>query len=169
MNPETSKPILRHKALGLGEIRLLRILPVTEDGALRYEMVHCALSESSMADGNGEESRTPLVYAALSYTWVPKTPLHEIKIDGQMFYIRDNLYQSLKRLSIEKLPCEYIWTDAICIIQDDIAEKTAQVRIMGTIFGQAREVLVWLGEDDESSALVMSLALARESRIHTTR
>lgn len=36
---------------------------------------------------------------------------------------------------------------------------------MGSIFRHAREVLVWLGEEDESSALAMNLALAHQEHL----
>jgi hypothetical protein len=38
-----------------------------------------------------------------------------------------------------------MWLDAICINQDDLAEKTVQVRMMGSIFGGAFAVLAWAG------------------------
>lgn len=38
------------------------------------------------------------------------------------------------------------WIDAICINQDDLEERAAQVKIMSEIYDKAHEVLVWLGE-----------------------
>jgi hypothetical protein len=42
-----------------------------------------------------------------------------------------------------------LWIDALCINQDDDAERVHQVGIMGSIYRQARQVLVWLGTPDE--------------------
>jgi hypothetical protein len=98
----------------------------------------------------------------LSYPWGPNTPLHEIEIDGKSFYVRDNLYRFLTRLTIEYLPCGYTWTDAIRINKNDFVEKTAQVRMMCSIFQHTYEVLVRLSEEDESCDLIMNLALAHE-------
>lgn len=40
---------------------------------------------------------------------------------------------------------EMYWIDAICINQADLEERSAQVRIMPQIYGQAQSVLIWLG------------------------
>ena len=44
-----------------------------------------------------------------------------------------------------------LWIDAICINQDDMAERNAQVAMMADIYDRAMNVCVWLGEGDESS------------------
>ncbi|KAG5807705.1 hypothetical protein H9Q74_007679 [Fusarium xylarioides] len=41
-----------------------------------------------------------------------------------------------------------LWIDAICINQDDIAERNSQVAMMSQIYGSARCVVAWLGEED---------------------
>ncbi|GAB1205249.1 hypothetical protein APSETT445_003922 [Aspergillus pseudonomiae] len=46
---------------------------------------------------------------------------------------------------------QQFWIDAICINQDDIAERNAQVAIMSMIYTKASGVFVWLGVDDEST------------------
>lgn len=45
----------------------------------------------------------------------------------------------------------YFWIDAICINQNSIPERSAQVKIMGDIYAKARTVLVWLGPEDSLS------------------
>lgn len=40
-----------------------------------------------------------------------------------------------------------LWIDAVCINQEDPAEKRAQISLMGEIYASAQSVLVWLGED----------------------
>ena len=39
----------------------------------------------------------------------------------------------------------FLWIDSICINQNDVAEKTSQVRIMRDIYSRASRVIVWLG------------------------
>jgi hypothetical protein len=39
-----------------------------------------------------------------------------------------------------------LWADALCIRQDNVAERNQQVLMMGDIFGLAENVFVWLGE-----------------------
>ncbi|KAI9929628.1 hypothetical protein ASPWEDRAFT_172709 [Aspergillus wentii DTO 134E9] len=45
------------------------------------------------------------------------------------------------------------WIDAICINQKDVAERSAQVKIMSQIYTKAAQVIVWLGIEDERTAL----------------
>ncbi|CVL07323.1 related to heterokaryon incompatibility protein (het-6OR allele) [Fusarium mangiferae] len=44
-----------------------------------------------------------------------------------------------------------LWIDAICINQDDIAERNSQVAMMSQIYGSARCVVAWLGEEDDTT------------------
>ncbi|EON66479.1 hypothetical protein W97_05577 [Coniosporium apollinis CBS 100218] len=47
------------------------------------------------------------------------------------------------------------WIDAICINQDDRAERSAQVGRMGTIYSIASQVVVWFGPQYENSTLAV--------------
>ncbi|TPX17571.1 uncharacterized protein E0L32_012134 [Thyridium curvatum] len=58
------------------------------------------------------------------------------------------LEKSLKGSKLAALPDpELFWIDALCIDQDDLQERAAQVRLMGLIYRTAESCLVWLGED----------------------
>jgi hypothetical protein len=48
-----------------------------------------------------------------------------------------------------------VWIDALCINQQDDAEKSHQVQMMRQIYSRAKDVVIWLGESDAnvSSAL----------------
>lgn len=70
----------------------------------------------------------------------------EILLNDQIFKIRDNLHQFLRRLRFTNLSL-LLWVDAICIDQSDIEERTSQVALMRCIYANAQEVLVWLGQD----------------------
>lgn len=56
---------------------------------------------------------------------------------------------------IEKLPPlrpdNLVWADAICVNQNDVDEKSAQVSIMDRIYSVATYVTAWLGPHDEHS------------------
>jgi Heterokaryon incompatibility protein (HET) len=54
-----------------------------------------------------------------------------------------NAYNLLRDRSSYLFPC-LIWIDSICINQDNISEKTEQVRLMGDIYTRASLVTVWL-------------------------
>lgn len=43
----------------------------------------------------------------------------------------------------------FFWVDAICINQDDLEERSAQVQIMPQIYSKASCVIVWLGDDSQ--------------------
>ncbi|OQV07916.1 hypothetical protein CLAIMM_12270 [Cladophialophora immunda] len=49
-----------------------------------------------------------------------------------------------------------IWVDAICINQDDEAEKSRQIRLMSAIYRGATEVFIWLGDGNERTNRAMS-------------
>jgi hypothetical protein len=48
-----------------------------------------------------------------------------------------------------------IWIDAICINQDDIIERGAQVQIMGEIYQTAWRLRIWLGEHSSNTIPAM--------------
>lgn len=92
-----------------------------------------------------------LRYRALSYTWGPEHPQHEIEVNDGKFLIRQNLHEFLtmytQHISEERL----IWIDQICINQSDNIEKAHTVGAMDKIYREAEEVIVWLGTATRSS------------------
>lgn len=55
------------------------------------------------------------------------------------------------------LPPQTLWIDAACINQEDVDEKSAQVAMMGRIYGAAEKVIVWLGPVDDFTRPALSL------------
>ncbi|KAG6365950.1 hypothetical protein INS49_000126 [Diaporthe citri] len=100
-------------------------------------------------------------YTALSYTWGLEEPRQEIELDGQLFMVRPNLHNFLRRIRHDKSTC-VIWIDAICIDQENPVEKGHQVAMMGDIYRSARDVQVWLGEAADNSDQAMDLLLEIE-------
>jgi hypothetical protein len=70
-----------------------------------------------------------------------------IACDGHQLNISQNLHGMLQKLRRDKKERSHValWTDGICINQQNIEEKTFQARIMGDIYAQAQCVIVWLG------------------------
>lgn len=87
-------------------------------------------------------------YDGLSYTWGTNEKTHEIFQEGELVLVTANLHAALRRLR-HPHEARTLWVDAICIKQQDFAERSQQVMIMGTIFKEATKVLVWLGEEGE--------------------
>ncbi|KAL9566274.1 hypothetical protein ACKAV7_009633 [Fusarium commune] len=113
-------------------------------------------------------------YTALSYVWGDQRNPHEIFIDGKPFHVGENLYMALLRLrqpvtilgTGATAPEEFhdqrlnviqqhmlsesrfLWVDAICINQNDVAEREAQVKLMARIYQQADHVHGDLGRKE---------------------
>jgi hypothetical protein len=84
----------------------------------------------------------------LSYVWGTEKAPDPILLDGQPFYITENLKDALIMIQHGSKKERVLWIDAICINQNDSLERNAQVRQMRHIYSSARRVLVWLGDDD---------------------
>jgi hypothetical protein len=151
-----------YTALNEGEIRLLKILPGSQD-----VRVACEIRTFKVQDNPG--------YVALSYTWGPPTqpfnqeaddvgsrPKPEIDCNGShRISVRENLHAFLLRTRSTDSG-SFFWIDAICINQDDERERSDQVKLMSTIYQSAASVHAWLGEEDDhtprSFALIRALA-----------
>jgi hypothetical protein len=66
------------------------------------------------------------------------------------------LCAALRRLR-EKADVQWIWADALCINQNDLAEKNNHILLMRQIYCRAGRVLSWLGEGDEDTHLAFAL------------
>ena len=78
------------------------------------------------------------------------------KVNGEdrafAFSISRNLYLALKALRSEE-KSRVLWVDAICINQDanQPDERNHQIPMMPSIYGDAQQVCVWLGDTSEDS------------------
>ncbi|PVH70822.1 HET domain-containing protein [Cadophora sp. DSE1049] len=93
-------------------------------------------------------------YYALSHCWGTQDQEAEIQIDGHMLYVSPELAAGIRRfqeLAAEdsglEPPVKYLWIDRICINQNDIPERSSQVRLMGRIYSQSTKTLIWLGPE----------------------
>ena len=93
-------------------------------------------------------------YEALSYHWGDPARTRTITCNGRPFKIHSNLYDAL--LTLKQIRPEIpIWADAISINQQDKAEKSAQIRLMGKIFGSARTVWSFIGQPPDGMTELM--------------
>lgn len=88
-------------------------------------------------------------YAALSYTWGKDDPSIPILVNKRVFLITENLYLAL--LHLRQREVTMLWVDALCINQDDLAERARQVAQMKDVYCRAAIVHIWLGESNELS------------------
>jgi ankyrin repeat protein len=84
-------------------------------------------------------------YAALSYTWGGQLKPCEIVINGSKLAVTKNAYLALRDLRYKDKD-RVLWIDTLCIDQSNDKEKGLQIQHMGSIYGNAERVLIWLGE-----------------------
>ena len=90
-------------------------------------------------------------YYALSYVWGNPEKVHTIGLNGQDFQVTENLIFFLRRKRTVTLT---FWIDAICINQDDKAEKSEQIARMAQIYENASAVYADLGPASENEQFV---------------
>ncbi|KAE8328213.1 heterokaryon incompatibility protein-domain-containing protein [Aspergillus sergii] len=123
-------------------IRMLRLLPSEDNTA----QIQCQLIDYTLPTPGTEDHP----YEALSYVWGSENTPQSIIIDGQTLSVTENLYIALLYLRERQLE-RLLWIDAICINQGDEDEKAQQIQFMPMIYGQASQVIVWLGETADQS------------------
>jgi len=97
-------------------------------------------------------------FNALSWCWWSRgeRQVTTFTCDGQLFPVSQHLYDLLSNLNPKNAHSSVrIWIDFICINQDLVEEKNVHVAHMHEIYGQARNVIVWLGTPEDGSDLVM--------------
>ncbi|KAH6696422.1 heterokaryon incompatibility protein-domain-containing protein [Leptodontidium sp. MPI-SDFR-AT-0119] len=136
------EPIDIYTKLAPGFTRILVIEPRT-----RNEQIRCTLEPIEIL-GVREQDESTLVerrlYEALSYTWGDATKCQTIECNGKNFGVSQNLFDALINIRLSDKR-RTIWIDALCINQENDAEKSEQVRYMYAIYRAATRVIVWLG------------------------
>ncbi|PNP38003.1 hypothetical protein TGAMA5MH_10102 [Trichoderma gamsii] len=114
------------------------------------------------------------VFEALSYQWGspnnPGTAFVKPSTGNAIvatFSIGKNLESALRHLRYTSKP-RTLWIDAICINQNDNAEKAAQVIRMADIYSLAARVVVWLGPAEDDSELAISTLAYLGAQVETT-
>ncbi|THV46282.1 hypothetical protein BGAL_0398g00040 [Botrytis galanthina] len=116
-------------------IRLLHLLPGNCTQQPRCFLKHAIFGERPK-------------YNAVSYTWGNEADQQPIVIDDRSFLVTKNLYKALICLQQQSVTEYVFWVDAVCINQDDIAERNRQLTIMPYIYERAKLVVIWLRNDE---------------------
>lgn len=129
-------------------IRVLKVLPSDDPSST----IDCTVEVISLNDNP--------IYHALSYVWGSTTSPKHIHLNGHDFPVGDNLHDFLWHLRQWGSPAieNFLWIDAICINQADIAERNATVINMGRIYKSAQVVVSWLGSEGPVARGMMHLA-----------
>ncbi|KAF4965572.1 hypothetical protein FSARC_6657 [Fusarium sarcochroum] len=138
-------------------IRLITLLPDAWS-----EPIGCSLSETKLS------SKQP--YKALSYAWnngYSTSDVIYINVNDRAIPVSYNLYTALRRLRLPHASIQ-IWVDSLCINQDDVSERTQQVKLMRQIYQNSSEVVICLGEkginDDLGDSILPIITGQRLSR-----
>lgn len=100
-------------------------------------------------------------YCALSYTW-GRWRIREAEVleSGTPWRLPtlDTRLCSLDRTQLKALlksfrPSRYFWVDILCINQDDPTEKRIEIAKQGSIFGNAKAVIVYLWDIPDASMI----------------
>jgi hypothetical protein len=118
------------------QIRLLTLDQVTEQNGTSLQ---CTLQTASLND--------QIEFVALSYCWGDYKVTRSILVNGTPRHVSENLAAALNRLH-SWLHGRQIWVDALCIDQENHAEKNVQVPLVKAIYTGASLVYVWLGESN---------------------
>jgi hypothetical protein len=163
------------------QIRLLKILPRNQSNALACELQVVDLREKPE-------------YVALSYTWGSPTALPDEEAEALLskpsltllcraksgsanqphplwhqILITKNLHAFLLRArDNDSYILNSYWIDAICIDQENPAERCRQVHMMGRIYRSAGIVHAWLGEEDKDTRIAFQLIRALMSFCYRT-
>lgn len=127
-------------------IRLLKIFPF-ESGKNHYELItfrfhdHPPYKAISYAWGDPESSRYVSIVQGRFQGWL-KVPI--------------NLHAALETLR-DKTEDVLVWADSVCINQQDNGEKTKQLPRIPAIYGNAEQVVVWLGVEMDDSKRAQEL------------
>jgi hypothetical protein len=148
------------------QIRLIKLLPCDKWKKIQ---VQCEL-ETFEFDSKPQ-------YSALSYTWGVGALDQKIYINGEAFFVSENLYSFFEATLlyhwdgdvfgsslIAKPPCGfngkgYLWVDQICVDQSESAvnERNEQVARMDRVYMDADTVYAWLGDGDDEVREVIRL------------
>ena len=140
------------------EIRLMTLLPGRFKDDISITMETVVLTKE----------HTPQ-YEALSYVWGSKKNPVAIYVKARIpersksfsllgrsrrrtISVTQNLATALPYLRKEARP-RVFWIDAICVNQQDRAERGHQVKRMAAVYSMASQVIVWLGLESQNSTL----------------
>lgn len=129
----TANATIDYHPLEQDTIRLVRFQPWSTSTD-----IHCSMSHQY------GYFNAPVKYMALSYCWGQAEHKRQITLNGRPHQVTANLWDALAALWKHDAHIPF-WVDAICINQQDVVERNAQVQQMWRIFGSAHRVDVWLG------------------------
>lgn len=118
------------------EFRLLKLKPGS-----RQQIVQCSMHSAFLTGPTLPE------YETISYVWGSSNLDGRIYVNGNKLDVPISAERVLRQMRAESEQ-RTLWLDAICINQNDTADRNYQVRLMSDIYSKSASGLIWLGEDD---------------------
>jgi hypothetical protein len=172
----SSKPTATYtyRPLRPGEVRILHLQPGDIDDSIRVDISHEQLRDARPYRALSWQWGVQNMQCPIRVMDMPVASSSEDGIAPQLsvggssnrevahtLLVNENLLSALKRIRHRDAVVR-LWVDAICINQiekDDQrkaqqmknSEKSEQVKLMTKIFGDADQVNVWLGEEEDDS------------------
>ena len=137
----------------LKEIRLLNL----HRGDFKAD-IHISIDTVSLAPDNNP------TYEALSYVWGSLENPIDIQVGAHTLAVTHNLAEALPYLRYRDKP-RVLWIDAICVNQQDLKERSCQVRRMADLYRLAERVVVWLGPEKKDSGYGLRVLRDLSSKI----
>lgn len=125
----------------LKDFRLLEVHPGSDNDPLTT-----TLRPASFA------SKQAPSYETISYCWGDPLDRVDLQINHGEYRRPRTAVEAIRRVRLLKRK-RTIWIDAICINQIDAIEKVQQVLLMKEIYARSKGNLIYLGEEDETTAV----------------
>ncbi|EJT69396.1 hypothetical protein GGTG_13015 [Gaeumannomyces tritici R3-111a-1] len=142
----TKTGVLYHEIHSASVFRVLEIDPGSFESPVICKFHHIDLDALHLQDD------------ALSYAWEDpswryspsNTEMFAVLCDGHELKISPNLHEAIRHVRSARRRI-FLWADAVCINQEDTAERGHQVSLMASIYRRARQTIVWLGDNTRYS------------------
>ncbi|KAH7346871.1 heterokaryon incompatibility protein-domain-containing protein [Rhexocercosporidium sp. MPI-PUGE-AT-0058] len=154
------QPRYKYSPLSENEIRLMTLLPGGNDSQIRVALTTIIFTSDTNVD-----------FEALSYTWGSTENKVDIFVGetcNDALSVTRNLAQALPYLRYVDKP-RVLWIDAISVNQEDLDERSSQVKRMPNIYSRATRVLIWLGLESFDSRMAFDCLRLVASKYHVNR
>ncbi|KAM0330766.1 hypothetical protein ACHAQA_003720 [Verticillium albo-atrum] len=137
-------------------MRLVKIEPAKEGRPMVCTLRHVTFAERPQ-------------YETLSYLRGTQAGKRRIVLDGAEFLVGRNLYDALYFLRdhYKTKKTMLFWIDVLSVNQDDVAERTNQLRMMWQIYFRAKRAVVWLGNKYMKHNLAVTQAQTQAASLDT--
>ncbi|KAJ4993175.1 hypothetical protein SVAN01_01150 [Stagonosporopsis vannaccii] len=126
------------------EIRIICVMPAAGSAApILMHVAHCPI-------------KCEVTFIALSYCWGTDVAQEKVTLNGQIMFIRKSLADAIRffRAKNAIIP---LWIDAMSINQQDITERSRQIKRMGQIYHNAVMVYSWTGPQSDYTEAACTL------------